>query len=191
MKYTPRIEKALQTAAVLHRDQLRKNTGAITYITHPFAVAIILSSYTDDEDIIIAGLLHDTVEDSDYTSEELEKDYGKNVREIVMGVTEQKDDELGNKRPWKIRKEDYLKNLENDSEGSLLLCAADKIHNMRTILDEYNEVGPEFLKNFSCTPKEKNWYHGEILKVLHRKLENKKILEEYKRLLEETKKIKA
>ena len=189
MKYTLRIEKALQTAAILHRDQLRKNTIPIPYITHPFAVAMILSNYTDNEDIIIAGLLHDTIEDSEYTPEELEGDYGKEVKKIVMGVTEQKDDELGNKRPWKIRKEDYLKNLEHDSEGSLLLCAADKIHNMRTTLDEYNEAGPEFLKNFSCSPEEKIWYHGEILKVLGRKLKDKSILEEYKRLFEETKRM--
>jgi len=191
MKYTAKIEKALQTAAILHRDQLRKNTVAIPYITHPFAVALILSNYTDEEDVLVAGLLHDTVEDSEYTADDLGKDFGANVREIVAGVTEVKDDEKGNKRPWKIRKEDYIANLKNDSQGSLLLCAADKIHNMRTMLDEFNLSGPEFLGNFNCTPEEKHWYHSEILKVLEDKLENKEILVDYRRILEESGKMKG
>jgi (p)ppGpp synthase/HD superfamily hydrolase len=189
MKYTPLIEKAIQTAAILHQGQIRKNSYPIPYITHPFAVALILSSYFDCENLIIAGLLHDTIEDSEYTPEELEKDFGKKVRDIVMGVTEKKNDHSENKLPWKVRKESYIKNLENDSEESLLLCAADKIHNMSTVLYEYQTVGPDFLKNFNCTPEEKAWYNQEVLNVLERKLKDKRILEEFKRLLEETKKL--
>jgi (p)ppGpp synthase/HD superfamily hydrolase len=188
MKYTHRIEKALKKAAYLHRDQIRKSMETMPYITHPFAVAIILSNYTDDEDIIIAGLLHDTIEDADYTPAELEKDFGKRVREIVMGVTETKDDDEGKELPWKVRKEAYIAGLASDSRESLLLCAADKIHNMRNQLDDFDKDGDASFSMFNSTPEERMWYHRAVLDVLRSKLDSP-ILVEYQRLLKESSRI--
>ena len=188
MKYTPKIEKALKVAAVCHRNQLRKSDEAIPYIIHPFAVAIILSNYTDDENTIVAGLLHDTIEDSEYTPEELTRDFGPDVCEIVMGVTEKKSDGK-EKLPWKVRKDAYIENLENDRVESLMVCAADKIHNMRNLLDDKKLVGEEAGKNFNSTPEERLWYHEEILRVLKTKLDSN-IIDEYERLLTETRKSK-
>jgi (p)ppGpp synthase/HD superfamily hydrolase len=180
------LKKALKKAAVLHQGQKRKSIDDVPYITHPYAVAIILSHYTDDEDLIIAGLLHDSIEDTVYTPEDLEKDFGSRVREIVMGVTEPKE-ENGEKLPWKVRKRAYLEKLKTDSEESLLLCAADKIYNMQNTLDDYEKHGPKMLKRFNASPEDKQWYHEEVYKTLKQRI-NSPILAEFESLLAKTRK---
>ena len=77
--YTYKIEQAIKAAALLHQDQLRKGVVPLPYISHLMAVMLILRDYTDDEDTLVAALLHDTLEDTDYTPEELETDFGKTV----------------------------------------------------------------------------------------------------------------
>ena len=72
MSYSYAIEQAIRAASVLHKDQIRKGSVPYPYVTHLFAVAMIVSDYTSDEDTIVAALLHDTLEDTDYTEEELE-----------------------------------------------------------------------------------------------------------------------
>jgi (p)ppGpp synthase/HD superfamily hydrolase len=186
MKYTPKIEKALKTAAVLHQHQTRKSEEAIPYIIHPYGVAIIVSNYTDDEDTLVSALLHDTIEDSEYTPGELENDFGKTVRNIVLGVTEPKKDESGEKLPWKVRKEAYIENLKGSSPESLLVCAADKIYNMRSILDDRKKYGDKLDERFSSTPEQRLWYNETVFEILKENLDSP-ILTEYERLLEETK----
>src|SRR3990167_6351226 len=87
MTFTPKIHKTIGKAALLHKDQKRKH-GNLPYITHSYSVAFILSRYTKDEDIICAGLLHDTIEDCDYSAEQLKADFGDRIASIVLGVTE-------------------------------------------------------------------------------------------------------
>ena len=72
MIYSYRVEQAIRAAAVLHNGQVRKGVSPYPFITHLVAVAFLLSDYSNDEDTVIAGLLHDTLEDTDYTPEELE-----------------------------------------------------------------------------------------------------------------------
>ena len=85
--YSYRIEQAIRAASVLHKNQLRKGSMPFPYITHLVATAFTLMDYTDDEDVIIAALLHDTLEDTDYTIDELQEDFGGKVRELVEAVT--------------------------------------------------------------------------------------------------------
>ena len=81
MKFTPIITKAINTAATLHDGQERKGDG-LPYIVHPFSVALILMEYSQDEDVIVAGLLHDTIEDTGYTREQMEEDFGERVWQV-------------------------------------------------------------------------------------------------------------
>lgn len=93
MKYTPRIEKAIQVASHAHRNQTRKSDGNMPYISHPFSVLVILSEHTKDENTMIAGLLHDVLEDADpneYTEQKLRDIFGEKVVSIVKEVSEQK-----------------------------------------------------------------------------------------------------
>ncbi len=167
MKYTPKIEKAIQKASSLHQNQVRKGGNKLPYITHLFSVFVILSEYTQDEDILIAGLLHDTLEDTPYTADELEKDFGSRIREIVEGVSEQKT-KNGEKIDWVDRKKEYIIGLKAGTEDSLLVSAADKIHNFNSALDAYSDNIEAFKKDFAS--EDRILFYSTIVDVITERL---------------------
>ena len=175
--YSFKIEQAIRAAGVLHADQTRKGTAPFPYITHLIAVAFILRDYTTDEDTLIAGLLHDTLEDTDYTPEEIEADFGSNVRELVEGVTEVRKHEKKN-YTWSERKDRYLKNLEKAPRGSLMISAADKIHNMRSIVEEYTGNEAQYIKDFSADPSQHIEMYQKLKFLLNAQLQSD-IMNEY------------
>lgn len=180
MRLTSKIQKAIIGASVLHADQKRKGDD-LPYIIHPYSVAFILSNYTDDEDVIVAGLLHDTLEDvPEYGAEDLIKDFGQRVYEIVKEVSEDKDpndSKEKEKASWQERKEKYIANLKNDSEDALMVSCADKIHNLTSMINAYKDQGEEFWKNFNA-PKDKIlWFYGEVLKIMEERLKNDIVIE--------------
>lgn len=163
MTHTDRIEKAIKKAAKLHHHQTRKGPDQFPYVTHLVSVFAILTQYTDDEDTLIAGLLHDTIEDTDYTPLELERDFGPRVREIVEGVTEPKEKD-GEKLPWIERKKAYIEGLRQAPKESLLVSGADKIHNFSSVLDEYEGKAELFRNDFEQESREE--YYGAAVKVI-------------------------
>lgn len=175
MILSPKIQKAINLASRLHSGQARKGDSGLPYISHPFSVALILSSYTKDEDVIVAGLLHDVLEDvRDYYHDDLVRDFGQNVAQIVKGVSEDKDPNIKSdeKASWEERKSKYIKGLESASNESLLVCAADKIHNLQSMIDAYQEKGDALWKNFNSPKDKKIWFYAEVLKVLKLRLES-------------------
>lgn len=170
--FSYRIEQAIRAAAVLHKDQVRKGDMPLPYVTHLVSVAFILHDYTDNEDVIIAALLHDTVEDTDYTLEELQQDFGGTVYEIVASVTEPKQGSRGEQLPWRDRKRQYLKQLRNASQEGLLVAAADKVHNMRTVVETYYDQPNKFRKDFGGTLDERIEQYQDIANVFNRNLKN-------------------
>jgi len=154
----------------LHDGQRRKGKSAPPYIVHPFAVVVILSHYTDDENTIIAGLLHDTIEDTGYTREEMEQDFDKEVTEIVLGVTEEKERD-GKKLEWKVRKREYIETLRSASYQSLMVSAADKIHNLQSTLNEVAQYGTPVATKASNSD-EYLWFYKEVLGVLKERLDS-------------------
>lgn len=189
MKFTPKINKAIQVAAICHKNMIRKGDGT-PYISHPFAVAMIVAQYTNDEDIICAALLHDVLEDVSekiYSKKQMKKDFGPRVVEIVEGVSEEKDASMSKaeeKRTWIERKKKYLKNLEEDSKGSLMVCAADKIHNMQSTIDAYQLKAEEIWEVFNTSKENKLWFHTEVTKIIEKRLKTS-IVKELKMLMEE------
>lgn len=174
MQLTPRLHKAIYQAAVLHNGQTRKADGA-PYIIHPYAVAWILANYTDNEDIIIAGLLHDVLEDvKGYRVEDMQRDFGEQVTRIVKEVSEDKDPniEQDDKATWQMRKEKYLANLANDSYEALMVCCADKIYNLTSMLEVYKIQGEKMWQKFNAPIDKQLWFYQEILKILQTKLNN-------------------
>ncbi len=147
MLYSFKIEQAIRAAAVLHDGQTRKGSEPYPYITHLISVAFMLADHGADERTIVAALLHDTLEDTDYSPEELEADFGAEVREIVEGVTDALHAER-ERYTWKERQQRYLKALSLAPKASLMIAAADKVHNMRSIVEEYSERPALFLKHF-------------------------------------------
>ena len=169
--YSYRIEQAIRAAAVLHRTQVRKGEMPYPYITHVVAVAFLLFDYTTDEDVIIAALLHDTIEDTDYTVDELEEDFGANVRNLVETVTEPTTDKE-TALQWAARKKQYISQLEKGPTEALLIAAADKIHNMRSVVETYYEEPSQFLKDFGGTCGQRLEMYQVLANLFNRRLKN-------------------
>ena len=138
--YSDRINHALAFAAKHHDRQVRKGTR-LPYLTHPANVAIILTRYDCDEDTVVAGILHDVVEDcvrEHYSREMLEQrigdKFGGDVLEAVLAVTHRATDDHGVELSSEERKDDYLERLVHAGERARWVCAADKIHNGSSIL---------------------------------------------------------
>jgi len=174
MKLTPKISEAINYVSKLHCKQFRKGDPTLPYVSHLFAVAWILSEYTDDEDVIIAGLLHDSLEDVEgYTYEQLESDFGKKVADMVLNVSEDKAaNEADKKISWDIRKQKYLEHLQSADKNSLLVCGADKIHNTVAYINDYTKDGSDTWNRFNASPQKKIAFYSKIADILKSRLDN-------------------
>jgi (p)ppGpp synthase/HD superfamily hydrolase len=170
MLYSFKIEQAIRAAAVLHDGQTRKGAEPYPYITHLVTVAFMLADYGCDEETVIAGLLHDTLEDTDYTPEELEGDFGPRVRSYVEGVTDALHAERS-RYTWAERQTRYMKALDLAPKPSLMISAADKIHNMRSIVEEYSEKPDLFVKHFGTSLAGLEEKYEKLSALLHGRLE--------------------
>ena len=169
--YTYRIEQAIRAAAVLHRSQLRKGAVPLPYVTHVVATAFTVMDYTDDEDVVVAALLHDTLEDTDYTIDELQEDFGGTVRDIVETLTEPTGSDDA-PLSWKEQKRGYVAQLKRGPEGALLVAAADKIHNFRTIVEDYYDDHARFMQDFGKNFRDRHEVYQSIANVINSRLKN-------------------
>jgi len=140
--YSDRVNHALAFAAKHHDRQVRKGTR-LPYLTHPANVAIILTRYGCGEETVVAGILHDVVEDcvlGEYTREDLTQriahKFGGEVLETILAVTHRRTDDDGEPLSDEERRDDYLDRLELASDRARWVCAADKLHNVHTILSD-------------------------------------------------------
>ncbi|MCB9815572.1 HD domain-containing protein [Candidatus Nomurabacteria bacterium] len=145
--YSYKIEQAIKAASLLHQDQLRKGSVPLPYLTHLMAVTLILRDYTTDEDTLVAGLLHDTLEDTDYTYEELVEDFGEKVALIVQTLTEPGSSDQ-DKQSWLEIKKNYAKQLRKGPIEAVMIAAADKTHNFRSMVEDYYDDHNGFLREF-------------------------------------------
>ena len=187
--YSFKIEQAIKAASVLHQEQKRRGPAPYPYISHLIAVAMLVSDYTDNEDVVVAAFLHDTIEDTDYTPKALLSDFGEAVHDIVLPLSETKEVD-GEPLSWQERKAGYLKQLKQASEETLLVVAADKIHNMRSAIEGYYNSPHKFLTEFGGTLEERLTGYQKISNLLNRRLENDIVHEfnhvftEYKNFIE-------
>jgi (p)ppGpp synthase/HD superfamily hydrolase len=177
---TDRLEQARQTSEYAHALQTRKGSNE-PYSVHPHAVAAIASQYTDDEDTLVAAEFHDILEDvpaDRYSEDRMRKEFGANVVNIVKMVSEDKraDDEI--QESWENRKLGYINHLRQLTDReALIISAADKIHNIDSMLKDYETLGEELWTRFNA-PKEKQlWNYQSILGVLSEKDLPEKLIE--------------
>jgi len=167
--YSDRINHAFAFAAKHHDRQVRKGT-ALPYLTHPANVAIILTRYGRDDETVIAGILHDVIEDcvrGGWTREMLEErigeKFGATVLATVLAVTYRRVDEDGNEFDRDEQKADYLDRLASAGESARWVCAADKVHNGSSILaDLRRTVDPDTVWNRFALGREGTirWYRA-------------------------------
>jgi (p)ppGpp synthase/HD superfamily hydrolase len=160
----PRFDDAFLFAAEKHAAQTRKRTD-VPYISHLMSVAALVLEAGGDEDQAIAALLHDVVEDcgGEPMLEEVRGRFGGRVAKIVQGCT---DAYALPKPPWKQRKLDYLELLRSADDDIRLVSAADKLHNVRTILTDYRREGDSVWDRFSGRRDGTLWYYRAVLEVL-------------------------
>ena len=161
------LEEAVIYATVMHQGKVRKFNG-IPYILHPMEVAQILSTMTDDAEIITAGILHDIVEDTDGTLKEIEKRFGKRVAALVDSESERSYPAEDKSTSWQRRKEEALIVLKNSSDiGVKMLWLADKLANIRSLAREYSENGESIWKMLhQSDPAIQCWYYKTIAETV-------------------------
>jgi (p)ppGpp synthase/HD superfamily hydrolase len=155
------VDRAIGFAARAHQGQHRK-IGDVPYIAHPVAVAMILQRMGCDETIVAAGLLHDTVEDTSVTLEQIRHQFGDEVASIVAGCTELPK----RKNKWETRKRHMIATLRDAPLAVKLVSAADKYHNLSHTL--YNEriSGPNVWRSFGRGKQQQAWYYRSVLESL-------------------------
>src|SRR5258708_13350107 len=156
----PRLQRAFRYAAEKHAGQTRKQS-AVPYLSHLMAVASLVLEAGGDEDMAIAALLHDVVEDCGGMPRlrEVRKQFGPRVAKIVEGCT----DSFGDPKPeWMERKKNYLGEVKHADIETRLVSAADKLHNVRTILADYRQDGESVWKRFSGKREGTLWYYRAL-----------------------------
>jgi GTP pyrophosphokinase len=177
-----RFETAFLYAARLHAHQRRKATGT-PYLAHLLSVAALVIEDGGDEDQAIAALLHDAIEDQggDVIRQEIRRRFGERVGEIVEGLT---DADTIPKPPWRERKDAYLQSLAHASPEVLRVSAADKLHNVRTILVDYRTYGEDLWRRFNGGKEGTLWYYRQVTDRLKER-KNGKLVEELERAVAE------
>lgn len=178
MIYSEKIQKAIKFAIKVHSGQTRKGKDE-PYIIHPLSVGLIISRVTDDEDIIIAGILHDTIEDcrpyGSITKHLLAQEFGENVARMVNDVTEQ-DKSLS----WEERKKLALKHIPRMSKGSLLVKSVDVLHNMTDQIADYKAEGEKMFKRFNAGKDKQLKRYERLIKEIGRAYLNNPLREDLK-----------
>jgi (p)ppGpp synthase/HD superfamily hydrolase len=156
-----RFLDGLAYATKLHAQQARKGTR-VPYVAHLLGVASIVLAEGGDEDMAIAALLHDAVEDQGGkpTLREIERRFGKRVARLVEACT---DADTIPKPPWKERKTRYIAAIRHEPADARLISAADKLHNGRDILADYRQHGDAVWKRFRGGREGTLWYYRALL----------------------------
>ena len=164
MNHTPQIKRALQFAARKHHGHFRAEAEPLPHITHLFSVALLVAEDGVEDDVVCAALLHDTLEDTDTTREELVAAFGESVAALVEHVSEK------GEGSWREKKVAYLKHLEKAPEDALLIAIADKIDNIESKLEAYEKEGPALFERWKRPQADYLWYHGEAARIAHTRL---------------------
>lgn len=167
MIVSSKIEEAIVFAARAHEGQRRK-AGDTPYIAHPIIVGWILSAQTCEEDVVIAGILHDTVEDAGVSSADIARRFGGRVAMIVERVTEQ--DKM---QPWEVRKQRLLESIRTGPLEAKYVYCADKLHNIHSMSAMYRIHGDALWEMFSRGFEQQKWYAHSAVASLYANLDDR------------------
>jgi (p)ppGpp synthase/HD superfamily hydrolase len=154
------LDSAIELAAKAHEGQVRKGTD-IPYVSHPYAVAMMLARAGLSEEIITGGVLHDTVEDTYVTLDDIRAMFGEHVASIVEGCSEP-----DKSAPWEERKRHTLEYLRTAPWEIRVVSCADKLHNIRTIAAEHDRQGDAIWSRFKRGRQEQEWYYRGLVASL-------------------------
>ena len=156
-----KIARAFEFAYNAHKGQKRKASD-IPYIIHPMEVAVILIKQKAKDNVVIAGLLHDVVEDTPITLEEIKKEFGEEIARLVDGATEPL--RLRTKEGhWKERKQHTIEFIKTADIDLKMLSCADKLANIKSKIEDYEKLGEKLWDKFNAPKSDQEWYYRSML----------------------------
>lgn len=173
------LDYAIYFATKAHNGQKRKSDKDVDMIFHPFTVGMMLQRSGASEEAVIAGILHDVVEDTRYTINDIKEEFGDDIAKVVLEVSEKKE------LPWDERKQEAIDRIKIASiDGKLVECA-DKISNLETMYNLYVEQGDDIWKSFKRPKEKQKWYYTEMYKaVIENTNEDNILFDRLKKILE-------
>ena len=178
------IERAIIFAASWHKGAIRKGSH-LPYIIHPIETMMLVAKMTSDNDVIAAASLHDVIEDTACTVEELREEFGDRITELVLMESENKRQGESKASTWKVRKQENLNREMHAPIEAKLIMLADKVSNMRSTLNDYRISQDDIWKKFNMQDrKEQEWYYRSVAEVL-KELADQPLYQEYLQILDE------
>ena len=178
-----KIEQAIKFAVDAHAGMKRKGKER-PYILHPMEVMSIVADMSEDEDVIAAAVLHDTVEDTEVTAADIEREFGARVAALVTAESEDKMRSLPAEESWKLRKQATVEHLKTLGRDEKLICLGDKLANIREMSRDHALLGDKLWERFNQKDKREHaWYYKSILGVLEEEFGPAAPIREYRELL--------
>ncbi len=154
-------EKALKYAIEAHKGQYRKSEKDKPMIIHPISVGMLLEEYNYDDNVICAGYLHDVVEDTPHTFQDIENEFGKDIASLVYNASEP-DKSLS----WEERKIHTIETIKTASLRSKVIVCADKINNLEDLMIHFFKTGKKDFSFFKRGEEKQKWYYTSIYESL-------------------------
>ena len=160
------LDEAMIFAVNAHSGYMRKGSN-IPYILHPMEAAAIVATMTDDEKVVAAAVLHDVVEDTSVTIEDIKAKFGDYIAELVASETENKRESQSKEETWRLRKQETIEHLMYSTSREVkLLTLGDKLSNIRAIYKDYQAVGNDVCLRFNQKDSNEHaWYYKAVLEV--------------------------
>lgn len=159
-----RVFEAIEFATKAHTGQFRKGTK-VPYIVHPLGVAKILIEAGCSEDVAVAGILHDTVEDSSYKMDDIRREFGEEVARLVEGASEPDKSDT-----WENRKRHTIDILQTAPMDAVYVSLADKLANIRDIRADYEKRGDDVFLRFNRPKDKQEWYYRAMADVFSKRI---------------------
>lgn len=174
-------KRAIEFARIAHEGMTRKGTD-IPYINHPIETSLLVYDMTDDVEVVMAAVLHDVIEDTRFSKDDIIREFGERVADLVADESEDKMRHVPASESWNARKEATIKHLRNASLEVKMIALADKLSNMRDTMRDYSLVGDDVWLKFNQKDKKKHeWYQRGILENT-KELQETDVWKEYKEL---------
>lgn len=178
------LDQAIQLAVEAHSGAKRKGTD-IPYIVHPLEVVAIVATMTRDEKVLTAAVLHDVVEDTPFSLEDIRARFGQEVATYVAAESENKREGQSPENSWKIRKQETLDDLKSACPQVKMITLGDKLSNIRAIARDYDQIGEDLWQRFNQKDKAQHaWYYQSICRLLAPDLEAYPAYQEFKGLVD-------
>ena len=179
---TELLDRAIIFAVHAHAGTERRGKG-YPYIVHPMEAVEIVATMTADQELLAAAALHDTVEDTDVTVEQLRAEFGERIASLVADESDVMPEGMTEEASWHQRKQAAIDRLSKASYDAKMVALGDKLSNMRAIARDYDEIGDALWNRFHTNdPKEHEWHYRGLADALH-ELDNTMAYKEFESLI--------